>query len=219
MNLQAVIFDMDGVIVDTEPEYQRVELELVHQVDSSITVSDLQRYTGIHPLNMWRDVQAKYNLPQTPQQLYEQEEQRMHAYYQHGRLQVIEPTIRLIEQVHAGGYRMAIASSSEKENILQVLKRVQIEPYFDAVVSNDDVQRSKPYPDIYLLAAQRLGVAPQACVVIEDSAAGTASAQAAGMQVVRYIGGGGLPGDVQADRTVHDMREVTLASLQAMMQG
>ncbi len=187
MSFKAVIFDMDGVIVDTEPEYQRVELELVSNSGDAISIADFKEYKGVHPIVMWTDIKKKHHLPQTVGELYEAEKKMMEAYYKKGKLRVIKPTVKLIKQAHKNGYKTAVASASEKVNILQVLKRLRISKYFDAVVSCNDVEKSKPDPDIYLLAAKLLGVSTAECVVIEDSIAGTISAKTAGMKALARI--------------------------------
>jgi HAD superfamily hydrolase (TIGR01509 family) len=219
MALKAVIFDMDGVIVDTEPEYQRVEMELVKKYDRSMTLDDLKEYTGINSVVMWTHIKERLNLPQSVEELYQEEERLMQEYYENGDLKVIEPTVSLIKSAHEQGYRTGIASSSEKININLVLSRLNIGDCFDAVVSGSEVPRHKPYPDIYLHTAQLLGVAAEECIVVEDSMAGVAAARAAGMRVIRYVAGGSQKDIGEADYLVSDMAEVTVPLLEKLMNG
>lgn len=219
MVLRAVIFDMDGVIVDTEPEYQKVELELMKKFHIPFGTSDLQRYTGVNPILMWKEIKEKNgHLKLSANELYAYEAKMMEIYYDSGNLNIIEPTIKLIEKVHKSGQKIGIASSSEKVNICRVLERVNIGHFFDAVVSNNDVSRCKPMPDIYLLAAEILCVNPRECVVIEDSISGVASAKSAGMKVVRYIN---EPDSIQikdeADYVVSNMGDVTIPLLKGLV--
>ena len=219
MALKAVIFDMDGVIVDSEPEYQRVEMEMVKKFDVSVTLDHLKEYTGIDSITMWARIRERFNLPQTSEELCREEERLMREYYKSGELKVIEPTVSLIKAAHKKGCRTGIASASGKENIADVLRRLNIGDYVEAAVSGSEVPRHKPYPDIYLHTAQLLGAKPEECVVIEDSLAGVAAARAAGMRVIRYAAGGSRDDIGEADYLVSDMAEVTLPLLEKLASG
>jgi len=219
MALKAVIFDMDGVIVDSEPEYQRVGMELVKKYGASVTLDYLREYTGIDSMTMWAHIRERFSLPPTAQELCREEERLMRQYYENGKLQVIEPAVSLIKSAHETGYRTGIASASGKENIAAVLRRVNIGDFVDAAVSGSEVPRHKPHPDIYLHTAQLLGVKPEECVVIEDSLAGVAAARAAGMRVIRYAAGSSREDTGGADYLVSDMAEVTLPLLEKLASG
>ena len=91
---------------------------------------------------------------------------------------------RLLEQLHRAGFRLAVGSSGPPENVDLVLEKLGSRSLFDAVVTATDVTRGKPDPQVFLIAAERLGVPPPRCVVIEDAAAGIAAAHAAGMTSV-----------------------------------
>ena len=216
MALKAVIFDMDGVIVDSEPEYQRVEMEMVKKYNTSITPDHFREYTGIDSMTMWGYIRARFDLPLTAEELCREEERLMRQYYESGELKVIAPTVSLIKAAHEAGCRTGIASASGKENITAVLSRLNIGDYVDAAVSGSEVPRHKPHPDIYLHTAQLLGVKPEECVVIEDSLAGVAAARAAGMRVIRYAAGGSRDDIGEADYLVSDMAEVTLPLLEKL---
>lgn len=211
MGLKAVIFDMDGVIVDTEPEYLRVETELIKELNISVSEEELKEFSGINPLIMWQKIKEKYNLEKAAQELYLKEAELMERYYEKGALKAIKPTVDLIKELYRNGYKTAVASSSEKVNILHTLIRLKIKRYFDAIVSNNDVQNCKPKPDIYLLAARLLGTEPKDCVVIEDSIAGVIAAKDAGMKVIRYVSGENFDQrGCDADFTVTDITQITL---------
>ena len=159
MDIKAVIFDMDGVIVNSEPEYLRVELELMNRYHIPYDESDLRRFTGVNPVLMWREIKEKFpRLEFTAEEIYEYEACMMRDYYRSDQLIGIKPTLELISNTYASGYKMAVASSSERENVHHVLERLNIRQYFSAIVTNNDVARCKPSPDIYCLAARLLGV-------------------------------------------------------------
>lgn len=219
MALKAVLFDMDGVIINSEPEYFKVEMELFKKLDINFTEDNQKKYVGINPLVMWKEIKEEYNLIQTANELYDAEAKMIQEYYANGELNAIMPTLDLILDVYNHGYLCAVASSSEKQNIYHVLNRLGLKVYFKAVVSNNDVERCKPMPDIYLLAAQMLNVKPSECIVIEDSRAGVTAAKAANMKVVRYSKFQENTKDKeQADCLVRDMREITLSRLVDLAQ-
>ena len=187
MDIKAVIFDMDGVIVNSEPEYQRVELELMNRFHIPYGESDLRRFTGVNSVLMWREIKEKFpNLDFTAEEMYEYEARMMRDYYRSDQIITIKPALELIGYLYESGYKMAVASSSERENVYHVLQRLNISHYFSVIVTNSDVARCKPSPDIYCLAVRLLGVETGEVLVIEDSIAGVASARAAGMKVVWY---------------------------------
>lgn len=187
MDIKAVIFDMDGVIINSEPEYQRVELELMNRFHIPYGQSDLRRFTGVNPILMWREIKEKFpHLDFTAEEIYEHEARMMRDYYRSDQLITIKSALELIRYVYESGYKMGVASSSERENVYHVLERLNINHYFSAIVTNSDVARCKPSPDIYCLAARLLGVETGEVLAIEDSIAGVASARTAGMKVVWY---------------------------------
>jgi len=203
MKIEAVIFDMDGIIVDSEPEYQRVELELMKRFNIPYSESDLQRFTGVNPLLMWKEIKEKFlYLDLTVEELYAHEARMMRDYYRSGHLCPIKPALELAGFLYESGYKLGVASSSERENVCCVLERLNISQYFSTIVTNGDVTRCKPSPDIYCLAAKLLKVEPGQCVAIEDSIAGVASARAAGMRVIWYT----------SECTVHEDRAVSVVN-------
>lgn len=215
-SIKAVIFDMDGVIVDSEPEYQRVELELMERFNIPYGVSDLRRFTGVNPILMWREIKEKLpNIELTAEELYVHETNMMRDYYRGDHVRAIKPALKLIRHIYESGYKMGVASSSERENVCWVLERLKISHCFSAVVTNNDVSRCKPSPDIYCLASKLLGVEPRECVAIEDSAAGVASARAAGMYVIWYTSEYAAHED-KAVCVVNDLAMVSMSTLGKM---
>ena len=208
---------MDGVIVNSEPEYLKVEMALFKRFNIRFEEEDQNRYRGINPLVMWKEIKEQYDLKQTVEELYDIEAKMIQKYYEKGKLEVIGSMPDLIKEAYDHGYSCAVVSSSDKENIHHVLRRLNLSRFFKAVVSNNDVKRCKPMPDIFLLAAERLGVKPGECIVIEDSNAGVAAAKAADMKVVQYCDHMDCRLS-DADWAAGCINEITLARLEALMQ-
>jgi HAD superfamily hydrolase (TIGR01509 family) len=180
---QAVIFDMDGVIVDSEPRHERAFLEVVREVGfedrHGLQFAD---YVGRSDHELWTDFVQKNKPDHTLADLLARKRERV--------VEIIrreQPLFgglpELIEQL-ASRYRLALASGSERGVIEAVLSLGGLRRFFMATVSASEVRQGKPAPDIFLRAAQLLRVAPEACWVIEDSKPGIAAGLAAGMQVI-----------------------------------
>jgi beta-phosphoglucomutase len=180
MKPAAIIFDMDGVLIDSqEAHYQswralaaKYGIDLQH--DQFLQTFGLQNRDVIPRL-----LGGRY----TPEQIHELGELKEELYRQvaRGQLRFIEGAVDLIRACRRVGLLLAVGSSGHPENIEMALDEMGVTDCFAAIVNGADVRRGKPEPDVFLLAAERLGVAPHACVVIEDAPAGIEAALRAGM--------------------------------------
>ena len=179
----AVIFDMDGVIVDSEPRHEQTFREIFHELGygdrHGIQFHD---YIGRSDRALWDDFIAKHRPTQTLEALTELKQSRFLDNIR--AVQPIFPGIPELVAKLSPTTRLAVASGSLHVVIETVLGMRDLKRHFPVVVSVQDVAHPKPAPDIFLHAAKRLGVPPQECVVIEDSAAGVAAARAANMRVI-----------------------------------
>jgi HAD superfamily hydrolase (TIGR01509 family) len=179
----AIIFDMDGVIVDSEPHHERafydVLRDLGHPLGHGMKFED---YVGRSDFEMWVDFVAKHKPPQTVAELVALKRQRVMEVMR--RVQPIFPGLTDLVEKLAVRYPLAVASGSEHPVIETVLSLKGLHRFFSAVVSSADVRNGKPAPDIFLRAAELLKVKPGDCWVIEDSKPGVAAGLAAGMKVI-----------------------------------
>src|SRR5207342_285299 len=132
-----------------------------------------------------RYMHEELGLPQSAAEIGAEVVRRMLARYGE-ELPLIAGAVDTVRRVHAAGYRLAVASSSNRPLIDAVLGQAGIHELFAVTVASEEVARGKPWPDVYLEAAERLGADPRACVAVEDSANGIRSAHAAGMRVLAY---------------------------------
>src|SRR6185295_5576236 len=182
-SFSAIIFDMDGVIVDSEPYHERAFRDVFAEMGYGETHGfHFPDYYGHSDEALWRDFVAKHKPPQPFAELV--------AWKQRHFLDILkkdEPIFEglpdLVEKL-AARYRLAVASGSSHPVIDSVLAMKGLRRYFPVVVSVQDVSRGKPAPDVFLRAAELLGVKPVECCVIEDSVAGVQGALAAGMEVI-----------------------------------
>ncbi len=181
---QAVIFDMDGVLIDSEPLWHQAEQSILGGLGVDFCQPPVLQSTGLTTASViahWYQHQPWPVL--TPQQV----EQQIIQFVANGIAQAgVAKTglAGLLHQLQQREMKMAVATNSAKVLLDTTLQRLNIGHYFQARCHVELVQRGKPAPDIYLLAASKLGVAPAHCLVFEDSFAGVSAAKAAGMTVV-----------------------------------
>jgi HAD superfamily hydrolase (TIGR01509 family) len=180
---EAIIFDMDGVIVDSEPLHERAFRAVFDEIGYGETHGvDFPAYYGKSDVIVWQDFIARHQPAQTLEDLLARKERRFSALVREEE-PVFDGLPELLEKV-AGRYRLGLASGSRHATIDSVLGLRGLRRFFHATVSSEDVARGKPAPDIFLRAATLLCVEPASCVVVEDSAAGVEGARAAGMTVI-----------------------------------
>jgi HAD superfamily hydrolase (TIGR01509 family) len=211
---QAVIFDMDGVIVDSEPLHERAFREVFEEIGYGGTHGvDFSAYYGASDAIVWRDFIARHQPAQSFEELLARKEQKFAALLQHEE-PIFAGLPELLENM-AARYPLALASGSRHPTIDAVLALRRLRRHFRAVVSSEDVAHGKPAPDIFLRAAALLGAAPAGCCVIEDSAAGVEAGLAAGMTVIAITNS--LPAErlARATRVVATYREIERLLLEA----
>jgi beta-phosphoglucomutase len=182
-----VLFDMDGVIVDSAPAHRRSWQRLARE--SGRTVSD-EEFLSVFGRPSRDIIRVLFGSNLGDDEIARMDD-RKEALYRDGiRNDVPEMpgAVSLIERLHRAGLRLAVASSGPPENIDLVLDSLGVRGCFDAIVTGFDVRNGKPDPECFLLAAARLGLAPARCVVIEDAPAGIEAAHRAGMKAVALVG-------------------------------
>ncbi len=180
---RAVIFDMDGVIVNSEPHHERAFHDVIRELGyAGLGELKFADYVGRSDFDLWVDFIAKYKPTQTLDELLVRKRQRVLEVMREVR-PIFKGLPALVQKL-VGIYPLAIASGSEHPVIQAVLSMEDLRRHFSVVVSSSDVNRGKPAPDIFLRAADLLKVDPKDCVVIEDSKPGVTAGLAAGMTVV-----------------------------------
>ena len=206
-NLKAIIFDMDGVIVDSEPWHEHAFREVFHELGYGETHGiHFPDYFGRSDRTLWVDFVAKHKPPQTLEELAAMKQGRTVKLLR-DKQPIYAGLPELLEKC-AARYRLGVASGSTHPVIKEVLALKNLRRFFSTVVSSDDVQHGKPAPDIFLRAAELLEVDHTECCVIEDSRAGVEAARAAGMNVIAITNS--LPADklVRATRVVSNYSEI-----------
>lgn len=184
--IEAVIFDMDGVLIDSEPLHFEVdEMVLKHlQIDNGKHY--LERFVGYTNPAMWKIIKEENQLEQSIEGLIELQMRIKLDYLEKSNYVAIDGVLELLNKIQAKKIPLAIASSSPRIFIEAVIDKIQIARYFTTWISGEEVPESKPAPDVFLGAAAMLNVQPENCIVIEDSKSGTIAAKSAGMKCIGF---------------------------------
>ncbi len=212
--IEAVVFDLDGVIVDSEHIWDEVREQLARERGGRWHERAQADMMGMSSPEWSRYMHDVIGLPETPDEINDEVVRRLLERYAE-ELPLLDGAVEAVGRL-AGSYRLAIASSSNRAVIDFVLERARLASRFEAAVSSEEVTRGKPAPDVFLEAARRLRVTPARCAAVEDSGNGIRAAHAAGMRVLvipnrRYP----PPGDALAlaDAVLASLAELTVEAV------
>lgn len=209
--IEAVIFDMDGVILDSEPIHYKVEKAIMKENGLDFQFEDHARYVGQTTRDLWDDLCKRHHLPDGAEVLSARDSEDYFNELKHGDIEPIAGIKELIQTLHRKGIKLIVASSSLRVNIEVVLDTFDIKKYFQGYVSGQDVKKTKPNPDIFLKAAKQLEVFPENCLVIEDAKHGVEAAKSAGMACIAFKNLNSGNQDLsKADKTVNEINEIKL---------
>jgi HAD superfamily hydrolase (TIGR01509 family) len=184
-DIQAVVFDLDGVLVDSEPIHFRAANRVLTRYGSSVNEAEYRAFIGLGEAATWEAWRERRHIPETVATLIAAHTQARLDEIAAG-VDAIDDAVQLAQRLHASGMRLAIASSSTRSVIDALLHALGLQDIFPVRISGEDpgVPESKPAPDVYLAAAARLSVEPSACLAVEDSGPGTLAAKRAGMMCI-----------------------------------
>jgi beta-phosphoglucomutase len=216
------IWDMDGTLVDTAELHFRAWEEVCRSLGRPFTRADFAATFGRRNPEIIRALFGdRFDDKQTAD-LGDQKEELYRAMARKG-VAPLPGVVALLEGLRRAGFRQAIGSSAPRANLDLILGLMGVADYFDAVVSSEDTQRGKPDPQVFLVAAERLGVPPGRCVVLEDAVAGVQAARAGGMKcvAVRFVGHHPEEALRQAgaDLVVPTLEQVTPQAVRALLES
>ena len=180
--IQAVAFDLDGVLIDSERVWGRVREQVTNELGGQWHEGAQREMMGMSSTEWSRYMHESLGVPLEPQEISDEVVRRVAAGYR-DELPVIDGAREAVERL-AARWPLALASSANRELIDLVLTRSGLARLFAATVSSEEVPHGKPAPDVYLEAARRLGADPTACAAVEDSGNGIIAAKAAGMRTI-----------------------------------
>lgn len=185
--IQTVIFDMDGVIVDTEPVHRYAYFQHFSELNIDVSEELFTSFTGNSTRNVFQRVNSIFNLNADVEELILRKRTIFNDAFDHKEdLELLEGVENLIKNLHENGVELILASSASKVTIDRVFRRFGLHPYFSNIVSGEDFPKSKPHPAIFEFAASLSKAPKENCIVIEDSTNGVLAAKAAGIYCVGY---------------------------------
>ena len=210
--MKAVIFDMDGVIIDSEPINTGLSIKTVAHFGSSITSKEMEKYAGSTMKVIYSSIKEDKKLAAPVEEIIAYMQASMLSNLAKEDIEPIEGIRELLIALKERNIPTAIASSSPKNMIEAVVEKFKLQDYFSHLVSGNEVKHSKPDPEIYLVTAEKLGIAPSDCVVIEDSTNGVNAAKNAGMTCIGFRNLNSGKQDIsRADIIVNAITEIDLS--------
>ncbi len=214
---RAIIWDMDGVLVDSgDLHYETWRDTLAEAFGLNVSREAFDATFGMDNFGVLKTLLGRSLSEAEAQQLVERKE----AAYRRRAAESVRPApaaLDLVRTLKAQGWKQAVATSSPRANLALISRLLGLERWMDALVCFEDVGRGKPDPALFLLAAERMGVPPAYCVVIEDAPAGIAAARAAGMVSVAVTTTHAASALAQANRVVHSLSEIAPQDLEALL--
>ncbi len=184
--LKAVIFDMDGVIVDSEPIMDIVLIQFFNEMKIKFDKDIVKNFRGGSSEAFWGELKRIYSLPGPVDYYVKERLKRTIQYYKTNGLLLIDNVINLIEEIKTLKLKIALATSAAHERMEVTLDILKLEKYFDVIVTSRFIKNAKPDPEIFIKACESLNVNPESCLVIEDSENGVIAAKKAGMFCVGF---------------------------------
>jgi HAD superfamily hydrolase (TIGR01509 family) len=214
--MKAVIFDLDGVLIDSEPLHALADNQLLTESGIGTPETYFDRFVGWTNKAMWEEIKKDYNIALSTDELIALQLPLKLKLLREGDYNSVPGIIELLERIKKMEIPMAIASSSPRQFIEEVLEKIGVKQYFTLWLSGEEVERSKPEPDIFLKVAELLNVNPNECLVIEDSTSGIIAAKRAGMRCIGYKNvNSGNQNLSEADLIVSKIEEVDFTQLSA----
>lgn len=185
--MKAVIFDMDGVLVDSQPYHFKADIDTMAEYGVIKDQKFYESFAGTLTADRMRTLKEMFGLDVPVEEMTIKRENMILDIMGKEDIKPVSGIPEFLRSIKEKGLTTAVASSSDYKLINLILDRLKIAQYFDSVTSGSDVKRGKPSPDVFLLAAERIGIEPAECLVVEDSENGVKAAKAAGMKVLGYI--------------------------------
>lgn len=184
--MKAVIFDMDGVIIDSEPIHFEVDIQTMRDFGCSISKEELNKYVGTTNEYMYTDIKNNYKIDKSVEEIINYRSEMAKRKVIESDLMPIEGIKELLNDLKDKNIPTAIASSSPRDFIEVVVSKFELDNYFSCILSGEEVENGKPAPDIYVETAKKLGIPSEECIVIEDSKNGVLAAKKAGMKCIGF---------------------------------
>ncbi len=213
---RAVIWDMDGVIADTAPYHLKAWQKVFQKSGVNFTEDDFRHNFGQRNDTIIKNILGE-QVSQSEMETIAREKEKTFRKVVGQNITPLPGAIKLMKSLGEHGFKMAIASSAPMENIRLVTQGLGIDNYFHSIVTGQDVTEGKPSPQGFLLAAKKLGVEPEDCIVIEDAVAGVTAAKRAGMHCIAVTNTHPRENLMEADLVLYTLEGVTMNDLEELL--
>lgn len=215
--MKAIIFDMDGVLIDSEPLHVLADKQAFQKLGITVPEGHLDKYVGVSDSAMWKELIAEFDIEKDLKEILNMQLSTKLKLLKKSSLTAIDGIKELLQELYSQDIPIAVASSSPTIFIKTVLKKINLTKYFSIIVSGEDVRNGKPEPDIFLKTAELLGFEPEDCVVIEDSKNGVIAAKRANMKCIGYDNhNSGMQDISKADLIINSIRDLSIASIDSI---
>jgi beta-phosphoglucomutase len=218
----AVIWDVDGTLVDTAELHFRAWEDMGRMLNHEFTRAQFAATFGRRNPEIIHEIFGRRFTDTQVAELGEQKEELYRAAAQRQGVELLPGVRALLEGLREAGFRQAVGSSAPRGNLDLILRLTNVDSFFDAVVSMEDTQRGKPDPQVFLVGAAKLGIAPQKCLVLEDAPAGVEAAHAGGMKCIAVSFVGHHSAEklcaAGAERVVRTLEDVSPAQVEQLLE-
>lgn len=217
--LKAVIFDMDGVIIESEPLHHVAYHNMFKDVNIKVSTPLYESFTGKSTINVCKQICELYNLEETPEYLVSLKRKHFDYIFNNDtNFDLIDGVLDIIQEYHNNGLTLVLASSATMSSIERIFNKFDLNPYFKAKLSGADLKQSKPHPEIFMNAVKETGYKTQECIVIEDSTSGITAAKGAGVFCVGFDSFHSKNQDYsKADLVIKKFEEISYANIKNLI--
>lgn len=210
--MKAVIFDMDGVIIDSEPMHVKLESEILEEFGGDYSKVDLEGFMGTTDAKMWSTFKEQFNLEPSVEELINIKRKRFIENLDY--IPLVDDVLDFMAALRDHGYKLGLASSNNEDAVEAIKNKFGLDKYIEVFTNGEAVTKGKPHPEIFLLTAGQFGLKPEECLVIEDSRNGVLAAKAAGMKCVGFRNkNSGVQDLSEADLIVGSYKELTMEAM------
>lgn len=216
--LKAVIFDMDGVIINSESIHFKIECRSFELLGINVSDEEHYSYVGATLDELWKRVALRHHLKKSAQELTDFHIKQVLDVFSSMSLSPITGFDKIVNELKNHQTKIALASSSPRQLINIILNKLNLSSFFDIIVSGEEVERSKPAPDIFMKAREMLCIPRENCIIIEDSHNGVTAAKAAGIKCVGFQNpDSGVQNLEYADLIVHEYSELNFNKMNGLL--
>lgn len=206
--MKGVIFDMDGVIIDSEPIHVKLEKEILEEAGGDYSQIKPTDFMGTTDAELWRTLKERFHLTFSVEELIHIKRERFIANLD--QIPLVDHVLAFMATLRARGYKLGLASANNKRAVEAVKDRFGLAKFIDVFIHGELVAKGKPDPEIFLVAAREMGLKPEDCLVIEDTRNGVLAAKRAGMKCIGFRNKNSGAQDLSAaDLIVSSYQELT----------